>query len=110
MISTAPMELPCPECGATASRQISGGAGFAFKGSGFYLTDYGKNAHRGTAPGKKGSGEAGGGGDSGKSSEGKGSEAKPAGDTTAKSSGDSATKPAATEKPAAAKPPKPKSE
>jgi len=25
-------------------------AGFAFKGSGFYLTDYGKNAHRGTDP------------------------------------------------------------
>jgi putative FmdB family regulatory protein len=49
-ISGAPSEVPCPECGAVAARQISGGAGFAFKGSGFYLTDYGKNAHRGDKP------------------------------------------------------------
>lgn len=48
-ISAAESEVACPECGAMASRKISGGAGFAFKGSGFYLTDYGKNAHRGTA-------------------------------------------------------------
>ncbi|MEX2473445.1 MAG: zinc ribbon domain-containing protein, partial [Gemmatimonadota bacterium] len=30
----------CPECGAEAERQISGGAGFLFKGDGFYITDY----------------------------------------------------------------------
>jgi len=30
----------CPECGAAAQRQISGGAGFLFKGDGFYVTDY----------------------------------------------------------------------
>ena len=36
-----------------ATRQMSA-AGFSFKGSGFYLTDYGKNAHRGSAPEKKG--------------------------------------------------------
>ena len=47
-MSGAATELPCPECGAVAERQISGGAGLSFKGSGFYLTDYGKNAHRGT--------------------------------------------------------------
>ena len=29
----------CPECGAAAQRQISGGAGFLFKGDGFYITD-----------------------------------------------------------------------
>lgn len=33
----------CPECGAKASRVISGGAGLIFKGSGFYITDYGKD-------------------------------------------------------------------
>ncbi|HMC56188.1 MAG TPA: FmdB family zinc ribbon protein [Gemmatimonadaceae bacterium] len=45
-ISTAPLQVPCPECGAIAARQLSGGGGLVFKGSGFYLTDYGKNAHR----------------------------------------------------------------
>mgnify|MGYP001262294423 CR=1 FL=1 len=33
----------CPECGAKAIRIISGGAGLIFKGSGFYITDYGKD-------------------------------------------------------------------
>ena len=30
----------CPECGAPASRKISGGAGFLFKGEGFYISDH----------------------------------------------------------------------
>ena len=30
----------CPDCGAKAGRKISGGAGFLFKGDGFYITDY----------------------------------------------------------------------
>jgi putative FmdB family regulatory protein len=33
----------CPVCGKPAVRQISGGAGLVFKGSGFYITDYGKD-------------------------------------------------------------------
>jgi putative FmdB family regulatory protein len=33
----------CPTCGRPATRQISGGAGLVFKGSGFYITDYGKD-------------------------------------------------------------------
>ena len=33
----------CPVCGKVAVRQISGGAGLVFKGSGFYITDYGKD-------------------------------------------------------------------
>jgi putative FmdB family regulatory protein len=33
----------CPECGAKAARVISGGQGLIFKGSGFYITDYGKD-------------------------------------------------------------------
>jgi putative FmdB family regulatory protein len=45
-ISEADAELTCPVCGAMAVRRVSGGAGLLFKGSGFYLTDYGKNAHR----------------------------------------------------------------
>jgi putative FmdB family regulatory protein len=33
----------CPECGKVATRIISGGAGLVFRGSGFYITDYGKD-------------------------------------------------------------------
>ncbi len=44
-ISASESEVACPKCGAVAHRQVSGGAGLVFKGSGFYLTDYGKNAH-----------------------------------------------------------------
>lgn len=45
----------CPECGAKATRLISGGAGLIFKGSGFYITDYGKD---GKGPRKEGAGAA----------------------------------------------------
>jgi putative FmdB family regulatory protein len=44
-ISGAPTSVNCPTCGEPGVRQLSGGAGLLFKGSGFYLTDYGKNAH-----------------------------------------------------------------
>src|SRR5437016_6411560 len=44
-MSTAKTELPCPRCGALGVRHLSVGSGLVFKGSGFYLTDYGKNAH-----------------------------------------------------------------
>jgi len=29
----------CPECGEASERLLSGGAGFLFKGDGFYITD-----------------------------------------------------------------------
>jgi putative FmdB family regulatory protein len=35
--------VKCPECGQLSLRQISGGAALVFKGSGFYITDYGKD-------------------------------------------------------------------
>src|SRR3954468_17792230 len=68
-ISDAPSDVACPQCGKIAERRMSAGAGLLFKGSGFYLTDYGKNAHRtsGSAPAKSESG-ASGSGDSGSSS------------------------------------------
>jgi putative FmdB family regulatory protein len=47
-------ELPCPVCGKPATRQVSGGAGLLFKGSGFYITDYGKDGKK-NATGAKGS-------------------------------------------------------
>ncbi len=33
----------CPVCGTMATRKISGGSGLVFRGSGFYITDYGKD-------------------------------------------------------------------
>jgi putative FmdB family regulatory protein len=60
-IGTAPAEVHCPECGALAERQLSGGAGLVFKGSGFYITDYGKDGKkdlRTTAPAKSESGSS----------------------------------------------------
>jgi predicted nucleic acid-binding Zn ribbon protein len=45
-ISEVPEEIPNPNGEGVAVRIISGGAGLVFKGSGFYLTDYGRNAHR----------------------------------------------------------------
>jgi putative FmdB family regulatory protein len=54
-ISDAAPELACPQCGKVATRQLTGGAGLVFKGSGFYLTDYGKNAHRKGGPAAKAS-------------------------------------------------------
>ena len=102
-ISAAQAELPCPECNAVGARQLSGGAGLLFKGSGFYLTDYGKNAHR-----KGDSGTAGGGkSESGKADGAKGESATSGGAKTesAKPASESPKK-AAESKPAS----KPKAE
>ncbi len=38
--------MPCPTCGAEAQRKISAGGGLLFKGSGFYITDYGKDGKK----------------------------------------------------------------
>src|SRR3954464_3601258 len=51
-ISAAESTVACPVCGKIAERRMSSGAGLLFKGSGFYLTDYGKNAHRSSGDAK----------------------------------------------------------
>lgn len=105
-ISDAASELPCPECGKLSTRRLTGGAGLVFKGSGFYLTDYGKNAHRKgepTSPGKKQGGE-------GSTSESKSSESKPAESSPSSDKKASDSKSASTGSSSAASPPKGKSE
>ena len=52
-MSDAPLSV-CAECGAPAQRKISGGAGFLFKGEGFYITDYRSDDYK-----KKASADAG---------------------------------------------------
>ena len=77
-IGTSEAQTACPECGQMAERMMSVGAGLHFKGSGFYLTDYGKDAHRKKAPtdskgeGSKGEGSKGE-GSKGEGSKGEGS-------------------------------------
>jgi len=46
--------VKCPTCGKQAERQISGGAGLVFKGSGFYVTDYKRAGEKPKAEGEKG--------------------------------------------------------
>lgn len=43
----------CPECGESAERLLSAGAGFLFKGSGFYTTDYRSEQYRKSASAEK---------------------------------------------------------
>lgn len=86
-ISDAQSEVPCPECGRPAERQLSGGAGLLFKGSGFYITDYGKDGKGPKKPDPpKSGGSAGGGGASGTGSSSGGT-----GSTGGASSGGSST-------------------
>jgi len=118
-ISGAPSEVVCPTCGKKSERLMSAGGGLVFKGSGFYITDYGKDGKKPqTAPAAKAgegapagssSGESASGGGESPSVKGEskpGAETKPSGDTKSggdsKSSGDSksvtAPKPAAASK------------
>lgn len=82
-ISSAEAEttVACPVCGTIAVRQLSS-AGLQFKGSGFYLTDYGKNAH-----GKKAPPAPSGSGDSGSSSAGSGDASSPSSGSSGESGG-----------------------
>jgi putative regulatory protein, FmdB family len=87
-IGTAPAEVHCPECGALAERQLSTGAGLVFKGSGFYITDYGKDGKKDQrqSPGKVSAGSA----DSGSNKNDSGSSAS----TDSAGGGSSEAKPA----------------
>lgn len=49
-IGSAPSVVDCPHCGKTAARQMSAGGGLVFKGSGFYITDYGKDGKKSQTP------------------------------------------------------------
>ena len=123
-ISSGEAELPCPVCGAIATRKISAGAGLMFKGSGFYITDYGKDGKKDQSAPRKSStngdgassssAESGGtsdsksSGDAKSSSDSKSSESKPSESKASSDSKASDSKPAAT-KPAESKPSTPKS-
>jgi len=49
-ISEVPEPIPSPNGDGVATRIISGGAGLLFKGTGFYITDYGKDGKKDQRP------------------------------------------------------------
>ncbi len=53
-MSDAKPHVPCPTCGERGERQLSAGGGLLFKGSGFYITDYGKDGKKASAVGPAG--------------------------------------------------------
>ncbi|MFZ5623314.1 MAG: FmdB family zinc ribbon protein [Gemmatimonadota bacterium] len=55
---TAKPRTKCTACGETAQRKISAGAGLHFKGSGFYITDYGKDGKGPRKPATTGEGSS----------------------------------------------------
>jgi len=57
-ISAAKSELPCPTCGSRGERRLSAGGGLLFKGSGFYITDYGKDGKKSAANSGSAAGES----------------------------------------------------
>ncbi len=60
-----PPVAKCPKCGGKSERQLSGGHGIVFKGSGFYETDYKRAGQKkGKSDGPKDSGPASSGGTS----------------------------------------------
>ena len=109
-MSDAPAVVLCPTCAKVAERRMSE-AGLHFKGSGFYITDYGKDGKKAqSAPVAEGEGSKG--GERSKEGEGtkggdgsKKTESAPQGGS-ASSGGESAPSPA---KAADAKPSQPKS-
>ena len=85
-ISEVPEQIPVPDGDGMATRIISGGASLLFKGSGFYITDYGKD-------GKKDQRTAAGGeGKSSESSSGSASPSESKAGGESKSTGDSKPK------------------
>ena len=102
-IGSAPSEVACPACGSIAERQLSAGGGLVFKGSGFYITDYGKDGKKSQTPSvtagesapATAASDAGTKSEAGGKAESKpGVESKPSSDAKAPSGSKSAAKPA----------------
>jgi len=96
-ISSAESQMKCPECGELAERRMSGGGGLLFKGSGFYITDYGKDGKKDQRKAAESSKVEGSGGESSKSesskAEGsKGESSKSGGESGSKSGSESTPK------------------
>lgn len=96
-ISSGESQMKCPACGELSERKVSGGTGLLFKGSGFYITDYGKDGkkdqRKAAEPGKGESGSSG--GEKGSS----GGEKGPSGSEKGSSGSESSVKPSTDKSP-----------
>lgn len=94
----------CPECGAQAERLLSAGAGFLFKGDGFYITDYRSDDYKSAAKAEAEKGKKGGAakakkdGESSSSSSSAGESSSSGATSTGSGSGESGSKPSAPSK------------
>ena len=95
-ISSAESQMKCPECGELAERRMSVGGGLHFKGSGFYITDYGKDGKKDQRKAAESKAESSGGeaskGESSKAEGSKGEPSKSGGESSSKSGGESTPK------------------
>jgi putative FmdB family regulatory protein len=82
----------CPTCGAEAERILSGGAGFLFKGEGFYITDYRSESYQKAAKEEQTKAKGGSSGASGDSGTKEKGAVKPKGDASTSSSSSSPSK------------------
>jgi putative FmdB family regulatory protein len=100
-INAAPREVSCPTCGSIAERLLSG-AGLVFKGSGFYITDYGKDGKKPQTPPPAAGSAAG--SESSASKSDAGGDSKPSGEQTKVGESKPASSDSAAPKPATSKP------
>ena len=49
VLTKSDQKIDCPKCSGKTKRLISGGAGFVFKGSGFYITDNRSSSYKADA-------------------------------------------------------------
>lgn len=98
--SDPPLEV-CPLCGAGPVRKLVSSPAIQFKGSGFYLTDYGRQGSDASKGGEsKGAGDAKTSGDAKTGAEKKpGSDAKSGGDTKSSGETKAAAEPKSTKSP-----------
>lgn len=89
-ISEVPDQIPSPNGDGMATRMISGGAALLFKGSGFYITDYGKDGKKDQRAGSS---------DKSASSSGGSSDSSSSGTSSSGGSGESKSTPSSTSSP-----------